>query len=132
MNEPDRKEIIKYRITRAHQTFLEIDKHIENELYDTAINRLYYACYYAVTALFISKEIKAQTHIGVRQMFGLHFIKNGLIDKNLGRYYANIFDKRLTSDYDDFIDYSKDEVLALMKPANELISKINQLIIEKN
>ncbi len=42
-----------------------------------------------------------------------------LLDKELGRYYSNIFDKRLTGDYDDFIDYKKDDVLALVKPAKE-------------
>lgn len=128
MNESDRKIIVKYRISRAHETLREVDKHIENQLWNTAVNRLYYACYYAVIALLISKEIIAQTHAGVRQMFGLHFVKKGLIDKELGRYYSNIFDKRLTGDYDDFIDYEKDDVLALVEPAKEFIQEIDKLI----
>ena len=83
MNESDRKKIIKYRITRARETLKEVDVHIENQLWNTAVNRLYYACYYAVIALLISKEIKTHTHAGARQMFGLHFIKTGLILKML-------------------------------------------------
>ena len=55
MNDLDRNEIVKYRISKAQETFREVEKHIENELWNTAINRLYYACYYAVTALLISK-----------------------------------------------------------------------------
>ena len=89
---------------------------------------MYYACYYAVIALLISKEIKAQTHTGVRQMFGLHFVKPGFIDKDLGRFYSNLFDKRQTGDYDDLIDYKEDDVLVLFDPAKAFIQKIEQLI----
>ena len=128
MNELDRKELVKYRITRAHETLQEIPKHIENKLWNTAVNRLYYACYYAVIALLISKEINAQTHTGVRQMFGLYFIKEGLIDRELGRYYSQIFDKRQISDYDDFQDYEEKDVIVLVKPAEELITAIDKLI----
>ena len=128
MNESDRKEIVKYRIARAHETLKEVNKHIENQLWNTAVNRLYYACYYAVIALLVSKEIKAQSHAGVRQMFGLHFVKKGLVDKELGRYFSNIFDKRLTGDYDDFIEYEKDDVVALVEPAKEFIQEIDVLI----
>ncbi len=64
-------------------------------------------------------------------MFGLHFVKTGLIDKELGRYYSNIFDKRLTGDYDDFIDYDKNDILNLIEPAKELIDSINSLIYKK-
>lgn len=115
-------------MSRANETLREINILIENQLWNTAVNRLYYACFYAVNALLLSKEIKAQTHAGVRQMFGLHFIKSGLIDKELGRYYSNIFDKRITGDYDDFIDYKKNDVLALIKPAQELIQETDKLI----
>ena len=36
--------------------------------------------------------IHSQTHSGVRQMFGLHFVKSGLIDKEAGKFYTDIFD----------------------------------------
>ncbi len=128
MTEADRKEIVKYRLLRAHETIREVDILIENKLWNTAINRLYYACYYAVNALLINLKIKTQTHAGVRQMFGLHFIKTGIINKEHGRFYSIIFDKRLTGDYDDFIDYEKDDVLAMAIPAKELIEEIDKLI----
>jgi len=86
MNEPDRQAVVSYRIKRAKETFKEIKLHIDNKLWNTAVNRLYYACYYAVIALLIKYNIKAQTHSGVRQMFGLHFIKTGKIDKELGNF----------------------------------------------
>lgn len=94
MKEEERKELVEYRFSKAKKTLEEVDLHIENELWNTAVNRLYYACYYAVSALLLKNKIKAQTHAGVRQMFGSHFIKPGVISKDLGKYYSDIFDKR--------------------------------------
>jgi len=109
MNQEERQELVEYRITKARETYNEVDLHVENELWNTAVNRLYYACYYAVIALLIDKDIHAQTHSGVRQMFGLHFVKSGLIDKESGNFYSDIFDMRQTGDYDDYIDFKKED-----------------------
>ena len=128
MNQEERQELVKYRITKARETFNEVSLHVENKLWNTSINRLYYACYYAVIALLVDKDIHAQTHSGVRQMFGLHFVKSGLIDKESGKFYTDIFDLRQTGDYDDYIDFKKEDVLDLVGPANELISKIEILL----
>ena len=78
--------------------------------------------------LLVEKDIHAQTHSGVRQMFGLHFVKSGLIDKGSGKFYTDIFDLRQTGDYDDYIDFKKEDVLDLIGPANELISKIERIL----
>ena len=51
-----------------------------------------------------------------------------LISKDLGKFYSEIFDKRLTGDYDDFIDYSEDDILELYGPAKELIHTIDNLL----
>lgn len=48
---------------------------------ERGINRLYYACFYAVIALLIKNNISTQTHDGARTQFGLIFVKTGIIDK---------------------------------------------------
>ena len=128
MNSQDKKDIIKYRITKSRNTFKEINILVSNQLWNTSINRLYYACFYAIIALLKAYDIEAITHAGVRQMFGLHFIKSGLIDQDLGRFYTRLFDLRQTGDYDDFLDFDEQKVLALLGPADKLISKIESLL----
>jgi uncharacterized protein (UPF0332 family) len=130
MNEQERQELVHYRIKRAKSTLKEVNIHVENKLWSTAVNRLYYACYYAVSALLLQHKIKAQTHAGVRQMFGLHFVKKGLIEKDLARFYTDIFDKRQTSDYDDFIEFSREEVVSLIPSAEQLIEEIEKLLVD--
>ncbi|GAB1451276.1 HEPN domain-containing protein [Draconibacterium sp.] len=128
MNMVDRQKLVQYRIQRARETLNEVELHIENELWSTAVNRLYYACYYAVIALLIDKEIQPQTHSGVRQMFGLHFVKPGKIDSSIGKFFSDIYDLRQTGDYDDFISFDRETVLDLINPANELITTIENII----
>ena len=124
----ERQELVKYRIQKARETYNEVQLHIDNELWATAVNRLYYACYYAVIAMFIDKEIQPQTHAGVRQMFGLHFIKTGIVDSSIGKFFSDIFDIRQTGDYDDFIIFEKEDVLDLLEPANHLITVAENLL----
>jgi uncharacterized protein (UPF0332 family) len=93
------------------------------------VNRLYYACYYAVIALLIDKGIQPHTHAGVRQMFGLHFVRTGIVDNSIGQFFTDIYDMRQTGDYDDYIEFKKDDILDLIEPANILISKAEDLLI---
>ena len=51
------EDYIAYRIQRAKETILEVEIHIQNEFWNTAVNRMYYACYYAVGALLIKNGI---------------------------------------------------------------------------
>lgn len=51
MNEDERKQLVRYRFNKAQDTFQEVDVLIENSLWNTVVNRMYYASYYAITAL---------------------------------------------------------------------------------
>jgi len=82
LTEIERKEIVKYRLENAKTTFAEISILLENKLYKTAANRLYYSCYYAATALLINDGREAHTHVGVKTLLSLHFISTNLIDKS--------------------------------------------------
>ena len=44
-------DLINYRISRAFETIKEAESMIENEFWNASINRLYYACFYAVSGL---------------------------------------------------------------------------------
>jgi uncharacterized protein (UPF0332 family) len=132
MTTEERKDLVNYRITKSKKTLAEIELLIQHELWNTAVNRLYYACYYAVIALLINKEIETLTHTRARQLFGLSFIKTGVIEKDFGKFYSRLFDLRHTGDYDDFIDSTKELVLDLLQPAVNLIMKIELIINESD
>ena len=93
LTDTDRTEIVKYRIEKAYRTYQEAVGSIENGYVETAANRLYYAAYYAVSALLISYKYEASTHNGVIQMFGKVFLRNnrltlGFSLKSVGSFYV--------------------------------------------
>ncbi|MFA4852434.1 MAG: HEPN domain-containing protein [Bacteroidales bacterium] len=124
-------DLIHYRISRSKDTLKEAESLISNGFWNAAVNRIYYACYYAVSGLLLRNAISSQTHKGVRQMFGLHYVQTGLISRDLGKFFTNLYDKRQTGDYDDYILYDKETVEDIIPMAREFIKTIERLIDTK-
>lgn len=128
MNQINQEDYIKYRIERATGTLEEVRVLIENKFWNTAINRMYYACFYAVGALLSKSNIEASSHAGVRQVFGQHFVKTGIFDRELAKHYTDLFEKRQKGDYNDFFDYDEDTVNRLLPQTINFIDGIVDLI----
>ena len=124
------EDYTKYRLERAKETIEEVLTHIENKYWNTAINRMYYACFYAVSALLAKERIIASSHSGVRQKFGEYFVKTGKIDRDLAKHFSELFEKRQKGDYNDFFDYDEETVLQLYPNSLKLIEQIEKLLNE--
>ncbi len=131
MTPQENKELIKYRFDKGRETFAEAEVQLKNELWNVAVNRLYYACFYAVSAVLASKEIYTKTHAGAKQMFSLHFVKTGIVNEVLGDFYTEIFSLRQSGDYEDYCDYEEEDVLPLFAPAKDFIDLIEQILYKK-
>jgi uncharacterized protein (UPF0332 family) len=121
MSTPSKQDIIRIKVAKAARTLLESEKLIEFNYANAAISRLYYACFYAATALLFSKDIFTKTHSGVKQMLGLHFIEPAILSRQSGIFYSNLFMKRLGSDYDDFAEIDLDLVKEYVANAKDFI-----------
>ena len=64
-----KEDLIKYRIARAKDTLDDAQLLADNGKWNSAINRLYYAAYYAVIALLLNADLKPTTHNGVKSNF---------------------------------------------------------------
>lgn len=121
-------DLIKYRIARAKDTFEDAQILAEREKWNSTINRLYYAAYYAVMALLLDSDFKPSTHNGAKSNFSEYFIKTGKINKEYGKMYSQLFTWRQKGDYDDLFDFNKEKVLPYFEPVNRLISTIEIMI----
>ena len=122
------EDYIRYRIDRATETLEEVLIHIENGFWNTAINRMYYACFYAVNALLAKYRIEVLSHSGVRQKFGEHFVKTGLVDRELAKHFTELAEKRHKGDYNDFYDYDEETVLHLYPLSQRFIEEIKKIL----
>jgi uncharacterized protein (UPF0332 family) len=132
LTEIERKEIVKYRLENAKNTFAEVPVQMENKFYRTAINRLYYACYYATTALLVKDGHETHTHNGVKTLLALHYVSKGKIEKSLGKMYGQLFNMRQENDYEDWINPDENDVLPYIEPVENFIATIENLISSEN
>jgi len=128
MTKEERDAVVEYRIEKAHNTLGEIPFLIEKDMLSTAVNRLYYSCFYAAYALLISRKIVTKTHNGVIRMLALHFTKTEKLSLELNDFYIELFDHRNSSDYADFIYFDKETVEELYKQAIVFVDTIEKLI----
>lgn len=130
MSDHQLEDYVKYRLQRAKDTIAEVETLIQNKYWNTAINRLYYACFYAVGALLVKHGIETASHSGCRQKFGQLFVQKGKIDKVLAKHYTELFEKRQKGDYNDFYDFDEETVLRLYNPSKLFIERLEELITE--
>lgn len=124
--------LVNYRKDRAVETLKEAKAMINNGFWNASVNRIYYSCFYAVSALLLLKSIETSSHKGIRQMFGLHFVQTGIVSKEDGRFFSDLYDRRQTGDYDDFINYDESTVNQLFNQAEEFLMRILKLINHLN
>ena len=124
------EELFFYRLERAQETLEDARILANSERWNACVNRLYYACFYAVSALLIKEGYSSSKHTGVRSLFNLHFVKTGVVPKELARIYNDLFERRQESDYTDFITFKESQVQPLIPQAEEFVERISILIHE--
>jgi uncharacterized protein len=121
-------EYIEYRLSKALEAFKDAKLLAENNSWNACINRLYYSCYYAVSALLLKNDVSTHTHAGLITKFSQHFIKTGIIKKEFGALYVRLSDWRQKGDYGDLFDFNKENVEPLLKPVEEFLNEIIKLV----
>lgn len=126
--ETHKNDYIHYRLEKAEETIKAANVLLEKEMWNSAVNRFYYACFYAVTALLVKAEIETKSHSGVKTQFFLNYVKQGKISMENGRLYADLFDWRQKGDYGDFFDFSESDAKPLAMLCRNFIDAIKQEI----
>ncbi len=126
----ERVEYVKYRIESAHKTLEAAKVLADNGFWNSSVNRLYYAVYYAVNAILVFNEVETKTHSATKSQFSLLFVKTGKFDKKFGRLFSELFDWRQKGDYENIFDYDEESVRPLFEPVAEMIKKIEKEIIK--
>lgn len=127
----DKADLIRYRLLRAKDTFDDAKILAERNKWNSTINRLYYAAYYAVMALLLNSNLKPTTHNGAKSNFTEHFIKSNKVPKEFGKLYSQLFTWRQKGDYDDLFDFDRTKVEPYFEPVKKLIEIIEKEITQK-
>jgi len=121
-------ELVKYRIEKAKITLMDAKEFFKGVSLESTVNRIYYAMFYAVNALLITKGLFSSKHSGVRALFDKEFVKKGIVKKESGRFYSEMLDRRLKGDYKDFVMFEEKDVKVWIEKAEEFIKEIENLL----
>ncbi|MBO7489211.1 MAG: HEPN domain-containing protein [Bacteroidales bacterium] len=128
LTDEERVAIVKYRIEKAFVALEDVNQMTLLGRWSAAANRMYYAVYYAATALLINNGHITRTHSGMITQINIHFVLPGILTKADGRLINKIFDLRQEADYDDFIDADENDIKEYFPQVKALIEKIVLLI----
>lgn len=130
LGDQSRKDIVEYRIERAYIALEQAKKNLQINCLEVTANRLYYAAYYAVSALLVANKIPAHSHDGAITQFGLYFVKPGLVSREMGKLIRQLFTMRQTGDYSDRFGLTEEDVVPFIEPTEDFIVRITKLAKE--
>ncbi|WP_227762446.1 HEPN domain-containing protein [Zhaonella formicivorans] len=118
----------KWRLEKAQNTYKEGQHLLEIGLYNGAVNRFYYAAFHGIRALLATKKLDSPKHSGIIALFNKEFVKTGIMSKESSKIISKAFSERSHADYDDFKQFTCEEVLELSTEVNKLLLEIKEEI----
>jgi uncharacterized protein (UPF0332 family) len=126
MENQEKHVLIEYRLDQALETIKEVERLIEVNLLNVAVNRIYYGIFYCLNALALKYGFKSSKHLQLIGWFNKDFIKTGLLDIKYGRILRDAFKNRSDGDY---IPYTTFDVNDVVKMKDEMKDFIEALTI---
>ena len=130
LSDEERRTMVEHELNKAHKTMEQVYVLANNEFWDGAANRLYYAAFHAVCALLIYDGKSVHTHHGVNSMLYMQYVKTGKLSAGLAKLFSSLQTMREKSDYNCSFNASKEIIEPLIEPTNNLIRQITLLIGE--
>lgn len=124
-------DLAAYRLERARETLLEAELLLREGHANTFVNRLYYACFYAVSAWLIRHNLSTSKHSGVRAWFHKYLVKPGLVNSESGILYDRLYNNRQKGDYVDLVYFDATEVGPWLAEAKDFVETMNALIAKE-
>jgi uncharacterized protein (UPF0332 family) len=122
------EKLARHRLSRAKGAFSEGDHLLTAKAFMGAVNRFYYAAFYAARALLAMRELDSSRHSGVISLFQKHFVKAGLITTEKAKALPRAFEKRQKSDYADFSTVTAKEVRAIRNEVSDFLEECEQVL----
>ena len=93
-----------------------------------AVNRLYYAVFYCVSAALAAENSKYGRHSAVRAAFNRDFVNSGKATTEQGRLYNRLFDDRQEADYTPLREFARDDVAARLEQVKSFLEHFRQFV----
>jgi len=124
-------ELVKLRVNKAKTTLNGIKLLINSGYSAFAMNRIYYAGFYIVSALVLLDEKSFSKHYQLIGYFNKEYLKTNKLDRKLGSLLNETFERRNLIDYDDYFSITKSEVKKYYSDMKKFVKVVESLIIKR-
>jgi len=129
MNEHEaRQTLIMLWLKKADDAMASAELELKQGHTNFAVNRLYYACFYAVTALLLRDGKQFARHSAIKSELVKTYIKSGRIDVKWNKFYQKLFDDRQEGDYIPTVTFEEPDISIRLQQSHEFITTIHSLI----
>ncbi|HID64839.1 MAG TPA: HEPN domain-containing protein [Anaerolineae bacterium] len=102
---------------------------LNSGLYRDSVSRAYYAFLDAADGALASRRITPKSHAGTISLFGLHFIKAGLVDGKYSTWFKKIYKARLDADYKRDRVFTEEEAREALEQATGFVETVEKLLL---
>ena len=125
-----RREVDLY-MDHALQMLVVATRNLGDGFFASAVNRAYYAIFYAANALLSTQGLARSKHTGVVSAFREHFVKPGLIDAEYSDIYARVMDHRHAGDYELELSLEDEQARTDLNDAERFVQRIEQWLTQE-
>jgi uncharacterized protein (UPF0332 family) len=122
------RALVRYRLEQAAEAIAAAELSLANGLERSAVNRAYYAMFYAVLALLASRQTETSRHSGAIAQFDQVYVKPALFSREFSRWLHEAFLRRQSVDYGAEMTLSRDELDTLLAHAREFVAGVRQYL----
>ena len=121
-------KVVRYWMEQADEAIASARREQTAGALHFAINRAYYACFYAASAVLLSEGQAFKRHTGVREGVHQHLVNAGRLDKKWGSVYSELFQRRGEADYVPLITIDPSDVAARIDQAQAFVQQMQRLL----
>lgn len=115
------RELIGYWFEKSQESLDAARDELKAGRISFSVNRIYYACFYAVSAILLQEELRFKKHSGVRAAFHQHLVKSGKVSLEHGKFYDELFEARQRGDYIELVSFEKNQVEDWLHQAEKFV-----------
>lgn len=122
--------LVKYWFEKAHESLESARNEYENGRLSFAVNRIYYACFYALTAVLRDRGSMFKRHKGLRSALHRDLVKNGIVKERWGKFFDDLFESRQRGDYTPMVTFERDQVEEFLQESEHFLTEMKKIVLK--
>ncbi|HHY95414.1 MAG TPA: HEPN domain-containing protein [Firmicutes bacterium] len=117
----DREILITYWLEKADRAVASSARELQGGDLAFAVNRCYYACFYAFTAVLVRDGQFPRKHTMVRSFLNRDYVRPGIMPCRFGELYNRLFLDRQEGDYQPLVNFEREQVEQLLDGTRDFV-----------